>query len=61
MQRLDETGAYEHILEEETYWKKRGVTAVPTMIWNDSLVMNGAYPVETYKQVIKEFLSETNK
>ena len=45
----------------KTYWQTRGVTAVPTMVWNDDLVMNGAYPIETYKQVIKELLNEKNK
>lgn len=61
MLRLDDTDVHERIQEKETYWQTRGVTAVPTMVWNDDLVMNGAYPIETYKQVIKELLNEKNK
>ncbi len=35
-----------------------GVTAVPTMVFNDSMTMNGAYPVDSYKQVLTELLEQ---
>jgi len=42
--------------EKEDYWKRRGVSSVPTIVFNGENAMNGAYPVETYKQVLNELL-----
>lgn len=42
--------------EKEQFWKYKGINAVPTMVFPNNSVMNGAYPLETYKQVLKELL-----
>ena len=55
-QRLDDLNASKSVQEKEDYWRGQGVSAVPTMIFNQGRVMNGAYPVENYKQVLRELL-----
>ena len=56
-ERLDDLNARKKVQEKEDYWRGQGVSAVPTMIFNQAKVMNGAYPVENYKQVLKELLT----
>lgn len=56
MPRLNDSDFRERIQDKERYWQKQGVSAVPTMVFNDTTVMNGAYPVATYKQVLAELL-----
>lgn len=48
----------DNIIKKEEYWRGKGVSSVPTMIFNNTSMMNGAYPVETYKQVIQELLEK---
>jgi len=48
--------ARQKIETKESYWHMKGVNSVPTMVINDKDMMNGAYPIETYKQVLKELL-----
>ena len=55
---LDDENAREQIQEEESFWQNKGISAVPTMIFNNSSMMNGAYPVETYKQVLTELVNK---
>lgn len=56
LERLDDLNASKNVQDNEDYWRQKGVSAVPTMIFNQGKVMNGAYPVESYKQVLKELL-----
>jgi predicted DsbA family dithiol-disulfide isomerase len=53
---LDDTSMQEAIQAKEAYWVDKGISAVPTMIFNDKTMMNGAYPVATYKQLLLELL-----
>ena len=55
---LDDENAKKQIQEEESFWQNKGISAVPTMIFNNSSIMNGAYPVETYKQVLTELVNK---
>lgn len=50
MARLDNPEAIKHVQDEEKYWRSRGVFAIPTMIFDYSVVCRGANEVETYKQ-----------
>jgi len=54
--RLDNPNFIKILQEKEDYWKSKGVSSVPTMVFNGENAMNGAYPVETYKQVLTELL-----
>ena len=47
-----------NLKEKEEYWRMKGISAVPTMIFNDSMMMNGAYPIQTYKDVLLELLNK---
>ena len=51
----------EEIKIKESSWQKKGISAVPTMIFNNDSMMNGAYPVETYKQVLSELIENGNE
>ena len=46
------------IQDQESYWRNIGVTAVPTMIFNNASSLVGAQPVDTYKQVLAELLEQ---
>lgn len=56
MSKLDSNARIE-LIEKEKSWINKGISAVPTMIFNNSSMMNGAYPIETYKQVLSELLN----
>jgi len=56
--KLDDEEAKISIQNEERDWQKKGISAVPTMIFNNASMMNGAYPVGTYKQVLTELLTK---
>ncbi len=60
MKRLD-SKTREQIKTKERHWHNLGVTAVPTMVFNGSKTMNGAYPIGTYKQVLTELLEQKGK
>jgi predicted DsbA family dithiol-disulfide isomerase len=60
MARLDESNSIEDIKEKENYWLQRGIKSVPTIVFNQSSMMNGAYPVESYKGMIKKLLETKN-
>lgn len=56
MSKLDDANAIEQIQDKEAYWKSQGINSVPTMVFNNATKMNGAYPIETYKQILTELL-----
>ena len=53
-----DTQERKNLKEKEEYWRMKGISAVPTMIFNDSMMMNGAYPIQTYKDVLLELLNK---
>ena len=55
---LDDKEVREQIQVEEKQILARGINSVPTMIFNGGQAMNGAYPVETYKQVLSELVNK---
>ncbi|MFC6269857.1 DsbA family oxidoreductase [Frigoriflavimonas asaccharolytica] len=42
----------------QDYWKSMGINSVPTIIFNRKSAITGAQPVETFKQVLTDLLSE---
>ena len=56
--RLDDDTAREHVLSQEKHWKHLGVSAVPTMVFNNAGSLIGAQPVDIYKQVLGELLEQ---
>jgi len=59
--KLDDERARENVQDAEEYWHKQNISAVPTMLFNHEMMMNGAYPVETYKKVLTELLEKRLK
>ena len=41
------------VRERERYWRQRGVSAVPTVVVNDSHVIEGAQPPEAFEQALR--------
>ncbi|MFT5836334.1 MAG: putative DsbA family dithiol-disulfide isomerase [Sulfurimonas sp.] len=58
MARLDNDEAIKRVQDEEQYWRDRGVSAIPTMIFNDSVVRRGANQVEMYKELLTELINK---
>ena len=42
------------VRERQRYWRQRGVSAVPTVIVNDSHVIEGAQPPEAFEQALRQ-------
>ncbi|MDD3343776.1 MAG: DsbA family oxidoreductase [Sulfurospirillaceae bacterium] len=59
--KLEDENARKKVQDAEEYWHKHNISAVPTMIFNNELIMNGAYPVETYQKVLIELLEKRLK
>ena len=56
MEKLDEADSRGNIKDKEMYWLQRGINSVPTMVFNQTSMISGAYPVESYKQIISDLL-----
>ena len=56
--KLDDAEAIKHIKDIETFWKKRGVNSIPTMVFNKKIGRRGANPVESYKALLVSLLDE---
>ncbi len=57
MARLDNKEAIQHVKDEEKYWRDRGIYAVPTMIFNNTIVRPGANTVDTYKKLLTKLMN----
>ncbi|MDO6613054.1 DsbA family oxidoreductase [Shewanella sp. 1_MG-2023] len=47
-----------HLKAEKDQWTAAGISSVPTVVFNRTSALNGAHPVETYKQVLTELLAK---
>ena len=59
--KLEDDNARGKVQDAEEYWHRQNISAIPTMIFNNEMIMNGAYPVETYKKVLTELLEKRFK
>ena len=50
--------AIKRVQNEEKYWKNRGVSSIPTMLFNNSVARRGARSVESYKDILIQFLKK---
>ncbi|UCX06467.1 DsbA family oxidoreductase [Shewanella glacialimarina] len=55
---LDNAEARAHITADKNRWLSAGINSVPTVVFNRTSALNGAHPVESYKQVLSELLAE---
>lgn len=58
MVRLDDDKVQEAVQAKEDYWKKLGVSGVPTMVFHYKNALTGAQPVNVYKQVLTEMIEQ---
>lgn len=56
--RLDDEAAIMKVQNEEKYWKRLGVSSIPTMVFDNRIARRGANQVETYKKLLIELLNE---
>ncbi|MFB9055692.1 DsbA family oxidoreductase [Mariniflexile ostreae] len=54
--KLDDDNARAEIKEKESYWQNRGVSSVPTIVFNKESAVTGAQPVDVFKQVLNELI-----
>ncbi|KPC32813.1 2-hydroxychromene-2-carboxylate isomerase family protein [Pseudomonas syringae pv. cilantro] len=47
------------VREAEQLWTSRGITSVPTMVFNDQYAVSGGQPVEVFVSAIRQMLSES--
>ena len=60
LERLQDEKAVKRVKGQEEYWKSRGVSSIPTMVFNDAGVLKGAQSVDTYKRVL-QYLSKRSE
>ncbi|MBU2938261.1 DsbA family oxidoreductase [Lacinutrix sp. C3R15] len=46
------------VRNKQNYWKNLGVNSVPTIVFNRKSAVTGAQPVNTFKQVLTELLTQ---
>lgn len=56
--RLENKEALDQVIAKESFWQSRGVSSVPTMVFNETSALTGAQSVAVYKQVLSELLNE---
>lgn len=49
----------DEVRAEEQLWQRRGVSSVPTIVFNERYAVTGGQPVDTFVQVIRQVLDET--
>ncbi|RMN44901.1 Predicted dithiol-disulfide isomerase, DsbA family [Pseudomonas syringae] len=56
---LDSDEFASEVREAEQLWTSRGITSVPTMVFNDQYALSGGQPVEVFVSAIRQMLSES--
>ena len=56
--KLDNEVARNEVRTKQNYWKSLGVNSVPTIVFNRKSAVTGAQPVDVFKQVLTELISE---
>lgn len=56
LSKLKDKQAGTDINNKEDYWKKLGINAVPTMVFNNSSAITGAQSVDVYKKVLTQIM-----
>ncbi len=55
---LDNEEARKEVRSQQGYWQQLGVRSVPTIVFNRKSAVTGAQPVDTFKQVLSELISD---
>jgi len=54
---LDDQDTQNRIAIKASHWPNLGITVVPTLIFNNEIVVNGSRTVEAYQQILTELVS----
>lgn len=57
---LDNNTIRTRVKNEENYWRGLGVSSVPTMLFDKSVVRRGANSVERYKELLLQLMNKKN-
>ena len=57
MARLDDQDAIKSVKDQEKYWRDQGASAIPIMIFDNTIVRAGANKVYAYKQLLTEIIN----
>lgn len=57
MSRLHNDDANKQVLAKEKYWQSLGVSSVPTLVFNKKSALTGAQPIDVFKQVLKDLIT----
>lgn len=55
---LENNEALERVKTTENFWRDQGVSSVPTIVFNRTSALTGAQPVNVYKKVLTQLLTE---
>ncbi len=55
---LDNNEYTHEVREAEQLWTSRGVSSVPTIVFNDQYAVSGGQPVDVFVSAIRQILSE---
>lgn len=55
---LESKEAHERVMIEEAKWQRKGVSSVPTIVFNSSSALTGAQPASIYKKELSELLNK---
>lgn len=55
---LDNEEKRKEVIAKEQFWQSRGVSAVPTFVFNNTSGVSGAQPVSVFKQVLSELIDK---
>ncbi len=58
---LENNEALEHVKASESFWRDQEVSSVPTLVFNRTSAVTGAQSVETYKQILTEFIQHAKQ
>jgi len=56
--KLESEEARYEVRSQQGYWQNLGVSSVPTVVFNRKSAVTGAQPVDTFKQVLSELITD---
>lgn len=57
MYRFHNDDANKQVLAKEKYWQNLGVSSFPTFVFNKKSALAGAQPIDVFKQVLKDLIT----
>jgi predicted DsbA family dithiol-disulfide isomerase len=57
-ERLENDDSRNQLMDQETFWRNKGISSVPTIVFNQSGSLTGSQSVAVYKQVLTSLLHQ---